>query len=101
MTAESSALDQLLVLRSMTITIGAMHEAQALQLRSYPTLIRGIKNPWTVDVNPKTKKVVYNLVGRFYRSELKTMKEISTMISKYILWPETKTEFHINKKKVF
>jgi hypothetical protein len=51
-------LEQLMFLRGLTMRTGAIHEAQALQLRNYPILIKGIVAS-TVKINVENKTIEY------------------------------------------
>lgn len=102
MAEQLSTEQQLAYLRSMTIRVGAIHEAQALQLRNWPLLIPGIvKAEARVDVEKKT--VIFHCKSKSGKAPVtKAMKEVCNKIvmsvQRLILWPDTKVVFKIDGK---
>lgn len=95
-----SVQDQLLQLKAMTVRTGAIHEAQALQLRTWPLLIPGVKSCETV-VDVESQLVTFNCATEGKFKKTKTAKEWMNRIdgfTKLLLWPETKTKFVFNGK---
>ena len=94
--------EQLQLLKGMTIRTGVIHEAQALQLKSWPMLIPNVtKAEARVDTdlqmvtfvcearkvsNAKRTKLLYRNIAEWVRN---------------ILWNDTRVIVEINGKKVF
>jgi hypothetical protein len=94
-------MQQLAALKTATINFDCLHEAQVLQLKTYPTLISGITQPWEVSVNPETKTCVYKCKGKKLKKTLNGMVQVSEYIKKYILWDKTTVQFFLNDQLTF
>lgn len=100
--SELTTEQQLAYLRSMTIRLGSIHEAQALQLRNWPLLIPGIvKAEARVDVENKT--VMFNCKSKSGKLPITgkvkiVCRHITESVQKILLWPETQVVFRIDKK---
>lgn len=92
--------EQLILLKSVTLRTGAIHEAQALQLKMWPRLMEGVKAS-EAKVDVENKKVVFIIKAdkTFDSSEInkKIAKEIVSW-TRLILWDQTEVEFKVNKK---
>lgn len=100
---ENETVEQLMLLKSVTLRTGAIHEAQVLQLKAWPLLMDGVlKSVARVDVD--NKRVVFNMTTTdlFNNSELskKMLAEIDRW-TKILLWDETRVMFKSNKKIVY
>lgn len=74
--------EQLMLLKATTNSFGALHEAQALQLKMYPLLLNGVKKAEThVDIE---KKMIFFkiLEGKGF----KLTKKNKNIIEKIVLW---------------
>jgi hypothetical protein len=91
MSKEITFLRQLQELKAMTVRTGAVHEAQALQIRNYPKLIPGVSDAKTT-VDVENKIVYYDCITA---STFRCTKSVKTMCQnintwvKTILWDET------------
>lgn len=94
-------IQQLAALKTATINFDCLHEAQVLQLKSYPVLIPGIKQPWSLTIHPETKTCTYKCQGRKARSTIDHMQDVSRYIKKFILWDKTTVQFFLNDQLVF
>lgn len=94
-------IEQLAAMKTMTLTTGAIHEAQALQLRNYPLLIEGVKSSKVlVDIDHKI--VTYKLKmkrGKF--DSVAGCKRITEIIQKYLLWDTTTVVFMVGDKVLY
>jgi len=94
--------EQLQLLKAMTVRTGSIHEAQVLQLKSWPMLIQNVtKAKAKVDV--KTKLVVFDCESTGTRAT-KLQKKLFESICEWtrsILWNETTVRIIINGKVVF
>src|SRR5271155_3077982 len=90
----SEMMDQLMHLKAMTVRTGAIHEAQALQLRNYPLLIEGVKQA-SVRVDVDRKMVEYKITKYergFPKSKSALVTELNGGLKKWVqtlLWPDT------------
>jgi hypothetical protein len=100
----SSVLDQLIWLKSNTLRTGAIHEAQALQLRNYPLLLpKAISGTGTASVDIDARTVDYSVEVDGLRPT-KKFKQICLAIEKWtrtILWDDTLITIKANNKLVF
>jgi hypothetical protein len=94
--------EQLQLLKAVTIRTGGIHDAQALQLKMWPTLIPGVyKSEARVNVDKKT--VTFVCESKSLRPT-KRAKLLYANIAKWtqnILWNETKVIIKINDKAVY
>lgn len=93
--------EQLMLLKMMTLKTGVIHEAQALQLKVWPTLIEGVESS-VAKVDPKNKKVIFELKGSLRPT--KKSKEMFAAIKSWtrtILWNDTKVVFKYKKKVIY
>lgn len=90
-------IEQLLALKGMTLAMGCLHEAQVLQLKSYPILLPNVKK-WDVEVDPDKHLVTYNLKGKANKLQLMIMRDIVGYIRRYLLWDDSKVVFKLNGK---
>lgn len=95
--------EQLLYLKGVTVRIGAIHEAQALQLRRWPLLIPSVKSS-EANVDIETKTVVYNCKTKkgdvFTKEQLQTSLVAICKWTQTLLWNETRVLVYFGKKKV-
>lgn len=94
-------LQQLAALKTATINFDCLHEAQVLQLKTYPILITGLKHPWTFSIDPERKTCVYKCTGKKLKKTVEQMQEVSGFIKKYILWDKTTVQFFLNDQLAF
>lgn len=98
----SKILEQLFWLKTNTIRTGAIHEAQALQLRNYPLLLPNASSS-SVTVDVENKKVEYNVeISKFKNT--KKVKNVCEQIQTWtrtILWDDTNVVIKVNNKTVF
>jgi hypothetical protein len=92
---------QLLLLKTVTVRTGATHEAQHLQLKMWPLLIKGVTRKTKVHIDPEKKLVSYALdIDKKFKLDPITrrmIKEISGW-TKFILWDETDVIFTAKNK---
>jgi hypothetical protein len=94
--------EQLQLLKAVTIRTGAIHDAQALQLKMWPTLIPGVTSS-EARVDVENKKVLFVCKSNALRPTKKTAllyKNIAKWVQN-ILWNETQVVIKINGKAVF
>ena len=94
--------EQLQLLKGMTVRTGMIHEAQALQLKSWPMLIPNVtKAEARVDTELQTVTFVCESKGLRPSKKAKLMyQNIATWV-RNILWNETRIVIQINGKQVF
>lgn len=95
-------LEQLALLKSMTVRTGAIHEAQVLQLKMWPLLIPDV-NKAEASVDTERKMVTYKCEtdsNRPTKKKAQTMENIAIWTKK-MLWDETVVVFTLNGKKVY
>ena len=101
--AEFTLLEQLQQLKAMTVRTGAIHEAQALQLRNYPKLLKGVKSATTnVDVERKLITYECKLTKSFRMSSIN--KILCSNIGVWIqtlLWDETSVIFKSGRRILY
>jgi hypothetical protein len=97
-------LEQLMWLKSNTIRTGAIHEAQALQLRNYPLLLpNAITGTASASIDTDNKTVDYKVEINGLRPT-KKFKQTCKAIEKWtrtLLWDETLITIKANEKVVF
>lgn len=93
---------QLMLLKTVTLRTGGIHDAQRLQLQMWPRLIRGVTASTVVEIDMERKLVKFSLgTDRSFRLNATTrrlLKEI-TGWTRFILWSETDVVF-VAKSKV-
>lgn len=93
--------EQLMLLKMMTQKTGAIHEAQALQLKIWPMLIEGVESS-SAKVDSENKKVVFELKGN-----LKSKKEHNALFkaiqnwTRLLLWDNTVVVFKHKNKQIY
>jgi hypothetical protein len=93
-------LEQFAALKSMTIRTGAIHDAQALQLRNWPLMIPGVASAEArLDVENRT--LTYVLKARPVKGVIPACKEIAKLIRTYLLWDDTAIVFKAGKKVIY
>lgn len=98
----ASFKEQLALLKAATVRTGAIHEAQALQLRMWPLLIPDTKSA-TAKVDTERKIVTYECKTTKAKLTVKAktiMKNI-TIWTRSILWDDTTIVFKLNGKVVY
>ena len=94
--------EQLAYLKGMTLRLGSIHEAQALQLKLWPRLIPGIdESEARVDVEKQSVRFV--CTGKKFR-KTKKVSEFLVNIDRWVkklLWDSTFVVFEVNGKEVF
>jgi hypothetical protein len=97
----SSMMEQLMQLRALTIRTGAIHEAQALQLRNYPLLINGVSKA-TVRVDMERKLVEYSLTkcSKDFQDGFDAMENITKCV-RTLLWPDSSVVFKKRGKVIY
>ena len=95
-------MEQLRMLKGLTIRFGCLHEAQVHQLKVYPKLITGIQDS-TAHINPDTRTVQFECSGRQIKKTKKRLKEmiIITEWIRTLLWDDTVVVFEINGKILY
>jgi hypothetical protein len=85
----ATIIEQLQHLKALTVRTGAIHEAQALQVRNYPMLVDGITNSET-KIDVERKMVIYKIKckRKLKEKELVKFKKIEEYI-RFVLWPDT------------
>jgi hypothetical protein len=99
---ETNVMEQLMHLKAMTVRTGGIHEAQKLQLISWPRLSKQIARV-VAKVDPENKAVTLECESPKYK-ETKFEKELFKNILVWvrtILWDETRVVVKVNKKRVF
>ena len=96
---------QLAMLKGMTVTTGAIHEAQRLQLECWPRMSKQIQH-CQPKADFKTKTIVLEcktFKGKPFKSSDFEKKLFQEMVGwvRIILWDETRLVITINKKRVF
>jgi hypothetical protein len=94
-------MQQLAALKTATINFDCLHEAQVLQLKTYPALVTGVKQPWTVSVDPERKTCTYKCTGKKLKNTLANMEMVSGYVKKFILWDATTVQFFLNDQLMF
>ena len=95
-------IEQLRYLKTLTLRTGAIHDAQVLQLKSYPFVIPNIIGA-EINIDPENHLVIYKLSFSGDKRPRKTKKITSaleniTKWTQYLLWYDTKVTFqHKNK----
>jgi len=85
MKAGMSYKEQLQYLKGVTVRIGTIHEAQALQLRNYPLMIPGVQKA-TTKIDTENQIVYYDCeVPKRFR----ITKPVSTMCKNIVIWTRT------------
>jgi hypothetical protein len=101
--AEFSYLEQLQQLKAMTVRTNTIHEAQALQIRNYPLLLKGVQTA-SASVDIEGQLVTYELkVPKGFRL-IKFNREMCKNISvwlKTLLWDQTAVVFQVGKRILF
>ncbi len=95
-------LEQLALLKTMTIRTGAIHEAQALQLKMWPLLIPDVAKA-EAHVDTERKIVTYRCKTKSNKNAKKrtdTMDNIVTWTRK-MLWDDSTVIFIVNDKAVY
>jgi len=97
--------EQLMQLKAMTVRLGSIHEAQALQLKMWPLLLPNIsKSVAKIDV--ETKTVIMNCVTQKDKKFRKTKKvenlckHIETW-TRAILWNETAVSIVVDGETIY
>lgn len=93
--------EQLMLLKMMTLKTGVIHEAQALQLKLWPKLIKNVESS-VAKVDPSKKTVTFELEGSLRPT--KKMREMFDAIkgwTRILLWNETKVIFKYKKKVIY
>lgn len=97
--------EQLMQLKAMTVRLGVIHEAQALQLKMWPLLIPNIGEAESkVDVETKTVIMVCKTAkGKKFRntSKVKMLCENIDKWVKLILWNETALSIVVDGKTIY
>jgi hypothetical protein len=98
----SDVEEQLMMLKRMTVTTGAIHEAQKLQLINYPRMSAKIKAVTTkVDVAKKTVYFECQAKTKVYKSgkfENELFENIVTWV-RILLWDESRVVIKVNGKR--
>lgn len=94
--------EQLMLLKAMTVRTGSIHEAQALQLKMWPMMIKGV---YLVEARIDTEHQEVTMLcdaDGFKMDKLnkRLVKEICSWTRK-ILWDKTKVVIKINGKAIF
>jgi hypothetical protein len=100
--ASATFLEQLALLKTMTLRTGSIHEAQALQLKMWPLLIPDVtKAEATVD--SERKLVTFKCEATSSRATKKKRETMDNIIlwTRKILWDESAVIFVINDKTVY
>jgi len=96
--------EQLQYLKGMTVRLGCIHEAQALQLRNYPLLIPNVGKA-IVKVNAETKHVIYDCTGK--TKNFRKTKKVDEMFQNiykwttFIVWDDVEVLIKVNNKELF
>ena len=100
--SQASTKQQLLWLKSMTVRTGAIHEAQALQLKMYPMMLPGAKKG-EARVGIDDKVVHYIVTCRPFKQDA-VFKKTCAAIEKWtrwLLWDEARIMIKVNGKVVY
>ncbi len=99
-----SLKEQLMWLKANTVRTGAIHEAQAVQLRNYPLLLpNAVVGTGKASVNTDHKMVEFSVEIDGLRPT-KKFKQMCVNIEKWtrtILWDDTVVVIKANSKTVF
>ena len=94
---------QLTLLKTVTVRTGGIHEAQQLQLKMWPRMIRGTTRKTKVELDTERKLVRFVLdTDKTFRLDVKTkrlLKEIQNW-TRSILWDETDVVFVAKGKTI-
>jgi hypothetical protein len=97
-------LGQLQQLKTLTITTGALHEAQVLQLKNYPHVLPDLKKS-EVSVDIVNRIITYDLDFKVKAGKnIKTLKPECVAITKWIrtiLWDDTIVVFKKSGKSLY
>jgi len=95
-------MEQLRLLKGLTVRFGCLHEAQVHQLKMYPGLIRGVEKS-TALVNTNNRIVTFKCSGKKFIKTKKRLKELSMMTNwvRTLLWDDSVTVFEMNGKTVY
>ena len=95
--------EQLDLLKGTTISTGAIHEAQKLQLQMWPRMLSHVKSVTSVSVSHENKLVVFNCTqGETSASAVD--KKIYPAIREWvrnILWNETEIVIKLDRKVAY
>lgn len=102
---EQAMKEQLAMLKGMTVSTGAIHEAQRLQLECWPRMSKQIERcqpkadfeTKTIVLECKTFKSKAFKMGAF---EKRLFQEMVGWV-RIILWDDTRLVITVNKKRVF
>ena len=97
-----STKEQLIQLKAITERTGAIHEAQAMQLRMWPLLIPQIQEA-QVSVDTDRHYVIIKCKSDKFRNTKKaklTYSNIETWVQQ-ILWDDTVVFIDVNDRKVY
>jgi hypothetical protein len=100
--SKATLMEQLALLKGMTLRTGAIHEAQALQLKMWPMMIPDVDKA-EAQVDTERKIVTYKCEAgstRATKKKRETMDNIVTWTRK-ILWDDTVVVFILNNKTVY
>ena len=94
--------EQLLWLKSNTIRTGAIHDAQAFQLKMYPMMLPDVTTAEArVDVERKTVAFVAESSGLRPTKKFRQICEAIETWTRTILWDDTFVTIEVNGKKVY
>ena len=94
--------EQLAYLKGMTLRLGSIHEAQALQLKLWPRLVPGIESS-EAHVDTEKQSVRFVCGGKKFK-KTKKVAEILVNIDRWVkmlLWDSTFVVFEVNGKEIF
>lgn len=99
---EASILEQLQHLKGLTIRVGSIHEAQALQLRNWLLLIPGVQKG-AAHVDTERKMVTFECKAKNFR-KIPTVEDFCKNIqvwTRTILWDDTVVVVTVNKDIIY
>ncbi len=99
---EQSTLEQLMLLKGMTVRAGVIHEAQRLQLEMWPRLSKKISS-CVPKIDMEKKLVILDCKAKSYRTDAFERQLFDNILIwvRSILWDETKVVIRVNRKVVF
>ena len=97
----ASFKEQLALLKTATVRTGAIHEAQALQLKMWPLLVPGVKSA-SAKVDTERKIVTFECKSSGNRITKKVRHTILnlTLWTRTLLWDDTVVVFKMNGKVI-
>jgi hypothetical protein len=100
--SKATLIEQLALLKGMTLRTGAIHEAQALQLKNWPMLIPDVDKA-EAQVDTERKIITYKCETKSSRATKKKRETMDNIViwTRKILWDDAAVVFILNDKTVY